>query len=144
MRTPSQSPRAIKAREQRALARAKRLASGWRDGRYKHPEDADPAIYLRTWRARHPEMARLQCRVYTSMHRSYIWREAWPLIVAHYGGRCLNPGCRKPGAAVCCDHVVPLSGGGTNDIENIVPSCVKCNSSKHDDGLIQFLLRRVA
>lgn len=29
-----------------------------------------------------------------------------------------------------CDHVYPLSRGGTNDIENLVTACRSCNSSK--------------
>lgn len=28
------------------------------------------------------------------------------------------------------DHVKPLSKGGTNDIENMLPACVSCNSKK--------------
>lgn len=28
------------------------------------------------------------------------------------------------------DHVIPLSKGGTDDIENIVPSCLRCNQTK--------------
>ncbi len=28
------------------------------------------------------------------------------------------------------DHVVPLSRGGTNDLENLVSCCVPCNNSK--------------
>jgi 5-methylcytosine-specific restriction endonuclease McrA len=30
------------------------------------------------------------------------------------------------------DHVVPLSKGGTNDLENIVAACFRCNSTKRD------------
>ena len=29
------------------------------------------------------------------------------------------------------DHVIPLSRGGTNDIDNIVPACKYCNARKH-------------
>lgn len=30
------------------------------------------------------------------------------------------------------DHVIPLSKGGLHSIDNIVPACRQCNSSKHD------------
>jgi len=34
------------------------------------------------------------------------------------------------------DHFVPIKHGGTNQIENIVPSCRYCNRSKWDDDAI--------
>lgn len=40
------------------------------------------------------------------------------------------------------DHVVPLTAGGSDDIDNIVPSCKPCNSSKNARKLIQFTLYR--
>jgi hypothetical protein len=33
------------------------------------------------------------------------------------------------------DHVVPVSNGGTNDMENLVPSCQACNSRKKDKSM---------
>lgn len=37
------------------------------------------------------------------------------------------------------DHVVALSRGGSNAIENIVPACRPCNSAKRDRDLEEFL-----
>lgn len=33
---------------------------------------------------------------------------------------------------ITVDHVIPLSRGGKHEIENLVPACKSCNSSKHD------------
>lgn len=33
---------------------------------------------------------------------------------------------------ITADHVVPLSRGGTNDLENLVCCCIPCNNSKSD------------
>jgi len=30
------------------------------------------------------------------------------------------------------DHIIPLRRGGTNTVKNLVPSCIKCNSSKRE------------
>jgi 5-methylcytosine-specific restriction endonuclease McrA len=37
------------------------------------------------------------------------------------------------------EHMIPLSRGGTNYIENIVPSCGPCNRKKHDKTAEEFL-----
>lgn len=43
----------------------------------------------------------------------------------------------------CFDHVTPLSRGGKHSIENLVPACTTCNSSKHAKSLLRFLMERV-
>jgi len=40
------------------------------------------------------------------------------------------------------DHVVPLNKGGLNEIENLVPACNSCNSSKQDQHLTFWLARK--
>ena len=30
------------------------------------------------------------------------------------------------------DHVIPLSHGGTNELDNLITSCRRCNRKKHD------------
>lgn len=51
----------------------------------------------------------------------------WDALCARYGNRCLRCGSDGP---LTIDHVIPLSRGGKNTIDNIQPLCHKCNSSK--------------
>jgi hypothetical protein len=39
--------------------------------------------------------------------------------------------CGKRGGVLHCDHVIPLSRGGTNDPDNLATACDVCNLSKH-------------
>lgn len=39
------------------------------------------------------------------------------------------------------DHVVPISKGGIDETENLLPSCRHCNSSKHANDLEDFRFR---
>ncbi len=46
-----------------------------------------------------------------------------------------NHTCQYCGATdvkLHCDHVVPISRGGTNDDDNLVAACETCNCQKHD------------
>jgi len=49
---------------------------------------------------------------------------------ARQKGRCYWCG-KKVGLTYHVDHVVPLSLGGSNGLENIVVSCAGCNLKKH-------------
>ena len=55
----------------------------------------------------------------------------WELLKKQYGNRC--PLCREeePAITLTIDHIIPLSKGGSNYIENIQPLCKPCNSKKH-------------
>jgi hypothetical protein len=57
------------------------------------------------------------------------WRVIRQRIFERDGYTCNY--CGVHGAKLECDHVVPLSRGGTNDDDNLVTACRSCNRSKH-------------
>ena len=40
------------------------------------------------------------------------------------------------------DHIIPVQSGGTSEWGNLAAACRSCNSSKNDDPLLLFMLRR--
>ncbi len=70
---------------------------------------------------------------------SYTSRE-WLELKADYGGRCAYCGART---RLTADHVVPIALGGANSIDNIVPACGSCNSSKNAKPLLVWMWQRV-
>lgn len=51
------------------------------------------------------------------------------MVIERYGDKCFY--C-KTAAADTIDHFIPISKGGTNDIDNLRPACYKCNEAKKD------------
>lgn len=82
---------------------------------------------LARWRAKNKERYSSEAHRAVQLRRSRQFIRAWPLIVEHYGGKCLNCG-RVDG--LCFDHVVPLSKGGDNQLTNGQPLCRACNAFK--------------
>ncbi len=55
-------------------------------------------------------------------------------LIKSWGHRCAY--CGTKDAKLTADHIVALVRGGHNGIENIVPACASCNSSKSDRDLL--------
>jgi len=54
-----------------------------------------------------------------------------------YNNRCVY--CGKKDIKLTKDHVIPISSGGSDKIENIVPACWPCNFKKRARKLEYFL-----
>ena len=53
-------------------------------------------------------------------------------------GHCAYCGKKVTLEKITRDHIVPKSKGGGNTVENILPSCKKCNGTKGDTSLEEF------
>lgn len=43
---------------------------------------------------------------------------------------CQYCGAHPPSVILHCDHIHPVAKGGTNDIDNLITSCITCNQGK--------------
>jgi 5-methylcytosine-specific restriction endonuclease McrA len=56
----------------------------------------------------------------------------WQALKTHYGNKCLCCGKSEPEIKLTRDHVIPLTQGGTDSIDNVQPLCARCNSKKNN------------
>lgn len=74
------------------------------------------------------------------LHRLRYWRkknnggthtlEQWEQMKKEYDFTCPCCGKKEPKIVLTIDHIIPISKGGRNDIENIQPLCRLCNLVK--------------
>ena len=93
------------------------------------------------WRKNNPDAARAikrnrRMRIMGVSGSGWSAKEENKLI-EDYGHRCAY--CGKKIEKLTMDHVVPISRGGNHSIDNIVPACGSCNSSKHDKPLLIWM-----
>ena len=58
--------------------------------------------------------------------------EEWQALKAFYEYKCLGCGKQEPEIRLTRDHVIPLTKGGTDSIDNVQPLCARCNSKKNN------------
>jgi len=112
--------------------------------------------YQKQWRLKNPGAAKaIQDKYYTKpeakalavarkhKRRTRILRakggftaREWELRKQEFGYRCAY--CGRKTKKLTADHYIPLSKGGTNYIDNIVPACIRCNKQKFIKDPSQF------
>ena len=93
------------------------------------------------YRLRHPKVlliARHKRRALLSGSVGHFTAKEFEDLCATYENRCAY--CHEE-LPLGPDHKVPLSKGGSNSIENIVPACKFCNSKKGTATYDEFLQR---
>lgn len=58
--------------------------------------------------------------------------QEWQALKAFYDFKCLCCGKREPDIRLTRDHVIPLTIGGSDSIDNVQPLCARCNSKKNN------------
>jgi 5-methylcytosine-specific restriction endonuclease McrA len=85
---------------------------------------------MRAYREKHPEMnivKHSKRRARKLLSGGSFTAAEWKALCKLHGNKCLCCGKRRKLAA---DHVIPVSKGGSSNIENIQPLCQPCNSRK--------------
>ena len=100
-----------------------------RRARKKNPEKAKAAV--RDWAKRHPEKIRMYCRNRRALLIGAVGaftNQQWVALKDKYNRKCLCCGktelrLSKEALVLSPDHILPLSKGGSNNIDNIQPLC---------------------
>ena len=109
-----------------------------------HEANRDLAIArAKAWQAANPEQTRATQRKALHRRRALlagtespgVSPAEWAAVVEFFDGCCAY--CGKPGAEL--DHVIPISRGGRDALDNVQPACRKCNASKNSKLLDEWL-----
>ena len=71
-------------------------------------------------------------RIYTKTKKGLASPKRRYELLKKYDYTCQYCGREAPYVELEIDHIVPLSKGGTNKIENLIVSCWECNIGKSD------------
>ena len=74
----------------------------------------------------------------TTVKRKIFSKEERLQVYNKCNGHCAYCGCKLDYKDMQIDHVVAIDSGGTNDYDNLLPSCRMCNKYKNTFTLEEF------
>lgn len=97
----------------------------------KHPGWKGGISKTKEYKARHFILSHRKRRNLKLNAGGFHTEEQWNFLKEKYFFTC--PRCKRiePEIVLHRDHILPLSKGGSDNIENIQPLCKSCNSWKH-------------
>lgn len=105
-----------------------------RNSEYYNSNKEKIKTIVRTWTRNNKDKVNEYSRNYRSRRYSkesgYISSKEWSDLKRKYNFHCLSCKRKEPIIKLELDHVLPLSLGGKNIIENAQPLCKSCNCKK--------------
>jgi 5-methylcytosine-specific restriction endonuclease McrA len=118
----------------------KRLAAHWAKRYRKDP--AAFAAYQARYRAENPEKVRTHSHMHLARKAKAPGKTTaaeWLETLEYFDHRCAYClGHEAEVGKLAREHMDPLSRGGTNWPDNLVPSCKSCNSRKNNRTVLEF------
>lgn len=81
----------------------------------------------RNYHKNNPGKAKIKKQIRSLRITGFYTKQEWDDLLQKYNYMCLSCGSTED---ICADHIIPLSKGGLNTIDNIQPLCRVCNSKK--------------
>lgn len=98
------------------------------------------------WRIDNPDRFRAQMAAHSAKRRStddtdirIVSHYDWLRLCARYSNCCAY--CCQP-KPLTQDHIIPLTRGGRHSIGNLLPACRACNTSKKDQLLVEWRVKK--
>jgi len=98
--------------------------------------------YQKIYRKKYNRENKEMCNIHTQRRiarkkllPSNLTFEQWENTKDYFGNRCAYCGKELP---LTQEHLIPVSKGGGYTVNNIIPSCQSCNSSKHSKDFFEW------
>ena len=101
--------------------------------KYRDSNKQKTSVYNRKYKQTHREKTREHSRKRRCLKLKIVGSHSigeWELLKKQYGATCPCCGRAEPEIVLTLDHIIPLTKGGSDYIENIQPLCKSCNSKK--------------